>query len=547
MTATESPGFGRAALVSPGAALAPLDSDARSDHLQQRIGLLARLFLVLGSFFLIASSLHRLVFFGAGPLATLSADRTLLTTLGLLLLQAGIWQSTRRRLWHAALLPWLDGLLVLTLLGGQALQLPHVQIGHAHQLHLMMILATMCVLMCRAVTIPSKPLTTLAVSTLGVVPALAIAVYDGRQRGLLEETTSFASVWCLAAIALSTFTSKVIYGLRESVGKAQQLGQYVIEKKLGAGGMGEVYLASHTLLRRPTAVKLLPPERAGEKTVARFEREVRATSRLTHPNTVSIFDYGRTREGIFYYAMEYLEGMDLQHVVQHHGPLPAGRVIHILMQIAGALSEAHAARLVHRDLKPANVFLCDRPGQHDTVKVLDFGLVKDCGGTERGAPQTELNALVGTPTYLSPESIHSPAEVDARSDLYAVGAIGYFLLTGRDVFQATSVVALCLAHLHEMPPRPSLRLGRELPGDLEDVVMSCLEKEPARRPASASALRKALLACDVPTWSSDDADDWWQQRNTDAELASALPAGRLGQVEGAGCRRSAEPTARLHG
>jgi serine/threonine-protein kinase len=258
-------------------------------------------------------------------------------------------------------------------------------------------------------------------------------------------------------------------------------------------------------------VKLLPPERAGEKTIARFEREVRATSRLTHPNTVSIFDYGRTRDGVFYYAMEYLDGLDLQRVVQEHGPLPPARVIYILAQIAGALSEAHRAGLVHRDLKPANVFLCDRGGQRDTVKVLDFGLVKDTGPNNSDPAQTELNVLIGTPTYLAPESIHSPAEVDARSDLYAVGAIGYFLLTGREVFQGASIVALCIAHLSEKPVRPSERIKREMPADLEALIMRCLAKQPEERPATAAALRQALLACSVPAWNCEDAEDWWQR------------------------------------
>lgn len=297
----------------------------------------------------------------------------------------------------------------------------------------------------------------------------------------------------------------MIYGLRESVSQAQQLGQYVIERKLGEGGMGEVYLARHTLLRRLTAVKLLPPERAGEKTVARFEREVRATSRLTHPNTVGIFDDGRTRDGVFYYAMEYLHGLDLQRLVQQQGPLAPARVVHIVAQIAGALHEAHAAGLVHRDLKPANVPLCDRGGQRDTVKVLDFGLVKDNSLEGSGPLQTEVNALIGTPTYLAPESIHSPAEVDARADLYALGAIAYCLLTGREVFEGKTVVALCIAHLHETPVAPSKRLGRELPPRLEALVR-CLNKSPEAPPQSAAALRKKLLACGIDTWRDEDAE-----------------------------------------
>lgn len=435
----------RAALVSPGAALVPLDSEARADYLQERIGLLAQLFCVLGTFLLIAGITHRHVFVEPLALSQLVTEPALLTHLGLLLFQGLIWTTTRRQLWSERMLPLLDAGLVLCTLAARAYQSLHVSLGVAHHAHLVMVLTTFVVLMCRAVTVPSKPTTTLVVSALGVTPALLVAVYDGAARGVLAELTSMTSIWCVAAIALPTFASKVIYGLRESVAMAQQLGQYVIERKLGEGGMGEVYLARHTLLRRHTALKLLPPERAGAKTVARFEREVRATSRLSHPNTVAIYDYGRTREGIFYYAMEYLDGVDLQRLVQEQGPLEPSRVVHILAQIASALGEAHDGGLIHRDLKPANVFLCERGGLPDTVKVLDFGLVKETGGqSSLSGPviaQTDVNALVGTPAYLPPESIHSPASVDGRSDLYAVGAIGYFLLTGTEVFQGSSLVS----------------------------------------------------------------------------------------------------------
>jgi serine/threonine-protein kinase len=500
---------GRAALVSPGAALAPLDTQARAEHLQERIGLLARLGFTLAAFFLVTSSVHRLVFFGQGPLANGALDLPLALHLGLMSLQAAVWSSTRRKAWTPSWLPFIDAGLVLLTLCTQAVQLWHLQLSRVHHLHLMMIVATLCILMCRATIVPSKPRTTLLIGCAAALPVLVMAYLDGHARGVAGETVSFSAVWCIAAVAITTFTSKVIYGLRETVTLAQQLGQYVIEKKLGEGGMGEVYLARHTLLRRPTAIKLLPPERAGEKTVARFEREVRATSRLSHPNTVAIYDYGRTREGVFYYAMEHLDGLDLQRLVQEHGPLPPERVVHILLQIAGALSEAHARGLVHRDLKPANVFLCERGGQRDTVKVLDFGLVKETGSDQSGPAQTDVDALVGTPTYLPPEAIHSPSAVDSRSDLYAVGAIGYFLLTGRDVFQGSSVVALCIAHLHEKPVRPSERLKRELPADLEALIMTCLEKSPEGRPQSAAALRRSLLACNLPSWSPEDAETWW--------------------------------------
>jgi eukaryotic-like serine/threonine-protein kinase len=510
MTSVDTPSRStpaRAALVSPGAALAPLDSEARADYLQERIGLLAQLFCWLGTFFLVAGITHHQVFVERSEVRELLAEPSLWTHVGVLVLQGLVWVTTRRRSWNERTLPLLDAMLVLGTLGARAYQALHINLGMAHHAHLVMVLTTFAVLMCRSVVVPSRPTTTLIVSALGTAPALTVAVYDGARRGALGELTSLTAIWCVAAVALPTFASKVIYGLRESVAMARQLGQYVIERKLGEGGMGEVYLARHTLLRRHTALKLLPPERAGEKAVARFEREVRATSRLSHPNTVAIYDYGRTREGIFYYAMEYLDGVDLQRLVREQGPLEPARVIHILAQIAGALDEAHQSGLVHRDLKPANVYLCERGGQPDTVKVLDFGLVKDTAAASAlSGPvvaQTDVNALIGTPAYLAPESIHSPADVDARSDLYAVGAIGYFLLTGTEVFQRSSLVALCIAHLHEQPQRPSERLKAALPFDLEQLLLSCLEKDAAQRPSSAAALRQGLLACAVPHYAPE--------------------------------------------
>jgi serine/threonine protein kinase len=287
------------------------------------------------------------------------------------------------------------------------------------------------------------------------------------------------------------------------VSHRRQLGQYVIEEKLGQGGMAEVYLARHTELRRSAALKLLPPERAGDATVTRFEREIRVTSRLTHPNIVVIYDYGRTEDGVFYYAMERLEGSDLERLVTKNGPLAPARVVDILLQIASALGEAHAAGLIHRDLKPANVFLCDRGGLRDTVKVLDFGLVKERRPPEGAAVhQTDVNVLIGTPAYISPEAIVSPSEIDARSDLYSLGALGYFLLTGEQVFEGDTVVTQCIAHLHEEPLPPSMRVGQTLPRDLERLILCCLAKRPEDRPQSATALREALLACQAQGVSS---------------------------------------------
>jgi serine/threonine-protein kinase len=307
-------------------------------------------------------------------------------------------------------------------------------------------------------------------------------------------TLRLVTAWWVVVGALSNLVRRF-----RRASYQRKLGDYVIEHKLGQGGMAEVYLAHHSQLRRAAALKLLPPERAGLATVARFEREIRVTSRLTHPNIVLIYDYGRTLDGGFYYAMEHLEGSDLERLVTKHGPLAPERVVRVLLQIASALAEAHGGGLIHRDLKPANVFLCDRGGQRDVVKVLDFGLVKERKPPEGAAVhQTDVNVLIGTPAYLSPEAIVSPSEVDARSDLYALGATAYFLLTGETVFEGDTVVAQCIAHLHEAPLPPSMRVGRPVPRDLERLILRCLAKRPEERPESAAAFREALLACQVP-------------------------------------------------
>jgi serine/threonine-protein kinase len=317
---------------------------------------------------------------------------------------------------------------------------------------------------------------------------------------------------CALVIVVAGVVARTVHGLRERVREAMQLGQYTLDEKIGEGGMGVVYKASHAFLRRPTAIKLLPLERAGEHNIARFEREVQLTSMLTHPNTVSVYDFGRTPEGTFYYAMEYLEGLDLQTLVDADGPQEPGRVVHILIQTLGALAEAHAVGLIHRDVKPANVNLSERSGTPDVVKVLDFGLVKQLGdavGPETSA--NNLNQIIGTPLYLSPEAITAPSSMDGRADLYAVGAVGYFLLTGTPPFTGESIVEVCGHHLHTPPVPPSERLGRAIPADLETLILECLAKSPAERPADAKTLKRALARVGARgEWSEERAHDWWQ-------------------------------------
>ncbi len=342
-----------------------------------------------------------------------------------------------------------------------------------------------------------------------LVPA---ALPQVTREGIMVGTMVNSVAWSGVAIAISTVGSGVIYGLRAEADRTRRLGQYTLEAKIGEGGMGSVYRARHAMLRRPTAIKLLPPEKAGEDSIRRFEREVQLTARLSHPSTIAIFDYGRTPEGVFYYVMEYLEGLNLEELVDKEGAQEPGRVIHVLEQVAGALTEAHEAGLIHRDIKPANIILCQRGGIFDVAKVVDFGLVKRVVTTAEEATMmgTGQHLLAGTPMYMAPEAIKGEQFVDGRSDLYALGAVGYFLLTGRPVFSSTNVVEIVAHHLHTTPNPPSQRTDRAIPRDLEAVLMRCLAKDPAARFGTARVLADELAACAETTpWSRDRAGDLW--------------------------------------
>lgn len=316
----------------------------------------------------------------------------------------------------------------------------------------------------------------------------------------------------LGSVAIFIFTKALVRLDRQArlaTLEAKQLGQYTLDEKLGEGGMGVVYRAHHALLRRPTAIKFLNLDKTNALTIARFEREVQLTAKLTHPNTIAIYDYGRTPEGIFYYAMEYLEGINLEKLVQLEGPLPAGRAIDLLRQVCGSLAEAHGIGLVHRDIKPANIIVTVRGGICDFVKLLDFGLVKTMD-EERNTQLTAVGSLAGTPLYLSPEAINQPDQVDARSDLYAVGAVGYFLLTGLPVFEGRYVLEICQKHVSEQPLPPSQRANRAIAPELESLILDCLAKDPAQRPSSAAALAEALTNCaGAESWNKHAAEQWW--------------------------------------
>jgi serine/threonine-protein kinase len=283
--------------------------------------------------------------------------------------------------------------------------------------------------------------------------------------------------------------------LHRQAGEARKLGQYVLKEKLGEGGMGEVYLAQHLLLRRPCALKLIRPARAGDpKNLRRFEREVQAIATLTHPNTVQVYDYGHTEDGTFYYVMEYLPGLTLEALVAKSGPLPPARAIHFLRQVCGALTEAHSHGLTHRDVKPGNVMICERGGIHDVAKLLDFGLVLPPAGDADGEKLTQDGTVTGTPDYLSPEQAGGQEAVDARSDIYSVGALAYYLLTGLPPFAGRTGMKVIAAHLYEVP-EPLSRHRPDVPADLEAVILRCLAKVPEKRFHDVESLDRALGAC----------------------------------------------------
>ncbi len=372
---------------------------------------------------------------------------------------------------------------------------------------LVALLAISYTLALRAALVPSTAARTALIGVLALVPLIPATIDIHRRTdapAMAIAMAVYVAIWAAIGVACISTISHVIHGLQRQMRHALQLGQYVLEEKIGEGGMGAVYRASHALLRRPTAIKLLA--RGTESAARRFEREVQITARLTHPNTVSVFDYGRTPDGIFYYAMEYLDGVTLQDLVDELGPLPPPRAVHVLLQICGALAEAHDNGLVHRDIKPANVMLAQRGGVFDFVKVLDFGLVKE--GQSEDSKASTANVVVGTPHYLAPEAVLDPGHVDARTDLYALGATAFFLLTGSPVFQGRSVVELCGHHLHTAAEFPLAERER-VPDPLQALVLACLAKKPDQRPASASQLAAQLLSSGIHAWSQEQASAWW--------------------------------------
>ena len=298
--------------------------------------------------------------------------------------------------------------------------------------------------------------------------------------------------------------------------KGREICCYTIEEPLGSGGMGEVWVARHRMLNRPAAVKMIRPEALGpdrssrQRAVRRFVREARATSALRSHHTIHLYDFGVTEEGAFYYIMELLEGLSLGELVQRFGPLPAGRAVYLLRQVCHSLGEAHDAGMVHRDIKPGNIFTCHHGPEYDFVKVLDFGLVKTRDEVATGEAELTADDIVaGTPAFMAPE-IATGAMVDGRADTYALGCVAYWLLTGQPVFEEHTPLGVVLHHVQTEPEPPSRRTETEVPAGVEQVILSCLAKDPDARPQSASELDALLAACPASaTWDGQGAKEWW--------------------------------------
>jgi serine/threonine-protein kinase len=351
----------------------------------------------------------------------------------------------------------------------------------------------------------------------GLMATAPVVLYVGawlavpEVHGAITGARLVAIVLMVSLAAVSGSWGVYTFGrLRREAFEARQFGQYRLKKLLGAGGMGEVYLAEHQLLKRPCAIKVIRSNKATDPhALARFHAEVRATAKLTHWNTVEIFDYGSTADGTFYYVMEYLPGLSLSELVERHGPLPAERVIHLLEQTCDALAEAHSAGLIHRDIKPGNIFAAQRGGIYDVAKLLDFGLVKPLAPID-GANLTVAGTITGSPLFMAPEQAGGEQKPDARSDIYSLGAVAYYLLTGQPPFDSKNAIKVLVAHLHE-PVVPPSHHRPEVPPDLEAVVMRCLAKEPDERFGDATTLGQALAECEAAgRWTREIARQWWR-------------------------------------
>jgi len=496
-----------------------LDTSNGLDFVQERLALVSKtLFLVSFAFYLFL--LASMVLVGGAPFLAVVEGPVAMGHLAASSTMALLWLlATHARLSRRGL-GALDGIGFVVAPGFLSI----MTVNDEGQI-LQVLLALTVTVMIRAILVPSRPGRTMLLTAAAFLPTVIVCIARHHPTALLpgftpsyqkQYMTLNTVLWSVLGITLATITSRVTYGLRRQVAEANELGQYVLEEKIGGGGMGEVWRARHRLLIRPAAIKLIRPQMSGdpELLLRRFEREARATAALRSPHTVQLYDFGATEDGRLYYVMELLDGLDLDTLVRQYGPLPAERVVHILRQVCSSLQDAHVNGLVHRDIKPANVVVSRAGTTFDFAKVLDFGLVKlDSAGSDgdEAVKLTNEGSASGTPAFMAPEVVLGVADTDHRVDLYALGCVAYWLLTGKLVFAGKSVVEVMFHHAHTPPVRPTTRSELTIPASLETLVMDCLEKDPARRPASAEAVSARLeaVALEWP-WTAERAERWWE-------------------------------------
>jgi tRNA A-37 threonylcarbamoyl transferase component Bud32 len=504
-----------------------LDTSNGLEFVRQRVGLFARVIALISLAFLIAGTIGGIVFRetslpGGTSVIDVTSPASIAHMSGLVLL-AGVWLRCRHGRVSLMTLEWLDA---LSLIGACAAWAFFIQPPLIESIHGAVVSVAMTAL-ARSIMVPSKAGRTLRLTTVAVLPVTGLMWLSpgwfqasraaGQVPSTVTTTAAFQTLLLVAVIWMATITSRTLYDLRRSIREANELGQCALEEKLGTGGMGEVWRARHRLLVRSAAVKLIRPEVLAspgtdvEAMLRRFEREARATAALRSPHTVQLYDFGEAEDGTLFYVMELLLGIDLETLVSRFGPVPAERAVHILKQVCHSLDEAHQNGLIHRDIKPGNIFVTGTGTELDFVKVLDFGLVqlRSMRAGDDASITTEA-AVACTPAYAAPEIARGEAAYDHRVDIYALGCVGYWLITGQRVFEADTVMQMLFEHASTTPPRPQTRTELLIPNDLEQLIMECLEKDAVRRPAGANLLAQRLSACRLPKqWTPERAEHWW--------------------------------------
>jgi hypothetical protein len=499
---------------------AGFDTWAGSPFVQARLSLLGKTVFLLSFGFFTVINVIMVAGAGFGVLPSLVTQANVMHFLAANVMGA-LWLITSIRPWSLRTLGILDTVSLLLAgvgLAGMAAQSEPYQLMAG-------LFALTVTMMVRAVLIPSTALRTFCLSWLAAAPLLIVAIvyHPAALPGFSPAFLTLlgfvnALLWMIISTTLSTVTSRTIYGLRQQVKEASEIGQYTLEEKIGAGGMGEVWRARHRLLIRPAAVKLVTarelgsgPERDPDLRMRRFEREARATAGLKSPHTVQLYDFGVTDDGTLYYVMELLDGMDLDTLVERFGPMPPERAVHLLLQVCSSLDDAHQNGLVHRDIKPANIVVSRLGAAWDFVKVLDFGLVKLSSEkqSDQSVKLTAEDKVSGTPGFMAPESV-TGVESDHRVDIYSLGCVAYWLLTGKLVFEGPGTIKVMFDHVHTPPPKPSEHSPSPITPALEHLILQCLEKDPNKRPTSAAELHARLQALELDAeWTRDRAEAWW--------------------------------------